>query len=489
DDFRPYLYRTSDYGATWTRIDSGIDPSHFTRVVRADPARRGLLYAGTERGAYVSFDDGARWQPLQLNLPVVPVADLTIKDGDLVAATQGRGFWVLDDLQPLRDVAARAGNAASPGPGGAKAYLYPVAPVTRLPSAFGFGGRSGQGMGTNPPAGAVIDYYLKEAPPEAQAKKVKLEILAADGKVVQTFQGKPAEDGKDAKDGKGAKDKTKKDQPAQKPRAGEAQAQEKAPPAAAKEAEANQDKGKEAEKEEKDEAGPGEEEQPKVPTEAGHNRFVWDLRWPAAAKFPGMVLWSGDPVEPMALPGRYQVRLTAAGETLTEAFEIRKDPRSTSTQGDLEAQSRFLQEIRDKLTETHDAIRRIRDVRAQLKEVEKRLAKDEAQKPVVAAAKEIDKKMTEVEETLYQTKNRSSEDPLNFPIKLDDKLNSVADSASLGDYRPTAQAVAVKNQITAEIDAQLARLRRIWETDLVRFNDLAKEKSVPAVILPPARLK
>jgi len=482
DDLRPYLYKTADYGATWTRIDSGIDPSHFTRVVRADPARRGLLYAGTERGAYVSFDDGGRWQPLQLNLPVVPVADLTIKDGDLVAATQGRGFWVLDDLQPLRDSVGKAAD-------GAKAYLFPVAPATRLWSAFN-SLRTPQGVGTNPPAGAVIDYYLKEAPPEAQAKQVKLEILTADGKVIRTFQGKPAEGGKDGKD------KEKKAPPVDKPKAGESKAQEaqkaqeKTPPATAKGEEANQDKGKEAEKEEKDEAGSDdEEEQPKIPTEAGHNRFVWDLRWPAAAKFPGMVLWSGDPVQPLALPGRYQVRLTAAGETLTQPFEIHKDPRSTSTQADLEAQSQFLQEIRDKLTETHDAIRRIRDVRAQLKDVEKRLAKDDAQKPVVTAAKDLDKKMTEVEEALYQTRNRSSEDPLNFPIKLDDKLNSVADSASLGDYRPTAQAVAVKNQVATAIDAQLAKLRQIWETDLVRFNGLAKEKSVPAVILPPARLK
>ncbi len=462
DDFRPYLYKTADYGATWQRIDSGIDPAHFTRVVRADPTRRGLLYAGTERGAYISFDDGARWQALQLNLPLVPVADLTVKDDDLVAATQGRGFWVLDDLQPLRQA---VGPKAGSDPAAAKAYLYPVAPALRLGSAFSFG--RPQGVGTNPPSGAIIDYYLKEAPPAAQAGKVKLEILGADGKVIQTFAGKPAEEGKD-----------KKDQPAK-------------PPAAAKAEEANQDKGKEVEKEEKDEkeAAEGEEEQPKIPTEAGHNRFVWDLRWPAAAKFPGMILWSGDPVQPLAVPGRYQARLTAGGETLTQPFEIRKDPRSSATQADLDAQFQFLQEIHAKLTETHDAIRRIRDVRAQLQEIEKRLAKDEAQKPVVAAAKDVDKKMTEVEEALYQTKNRSEEDPLNFPIKLDDKLNSVADSASLGDNRPTAQAVAVKNQVTASIDAQLAKLRTIWDTDLARLNGLAKEKSVSAVILPPPRLK
>ncbi|MFY9820791.1 MAG: glycosyl hydrolase [Thermoanaerobaculia bacterium] len=476
DDFRPYLYKTADYGATWQRIDSGIDSAHFTRVVRADPTRRGLLYAGTERGAYVSFDDGARWQPLQLNLPVVPVTDLTVKDDDLVAATQGRGFWVLDDLQPIREAASHATGTSSAA---AKTWLYPVSPAYRLATSFGFG-RPAQGMGTNPPTGAILDYYLKEAPPAAQAGKVKLEILGADGKVIQTFVGKPAEEGKDKKD--------KKDDKAEK---AEKAAQEEKDKAAAKAGEAGADKGKEAEKEEKEEKDEAEggEEQPKIPTEAGHNRFAWDLRLPAAAKFPGMILWSGEPVRSMAVPGRYQARLTAGGETLTQPFEIRKDPRSTATQADLEAQFQFLQGIHDKIGETHDAIRRIRDVRAQLQAIEKRLAKDDAQKPVVAAAKDVDKKMTEVEEALYQTKNRAEEDPLNFPIKLDDKLNSVADSASLGDNRPTAQAVMVKNQVTASIDAQLAKLRAIWDTDLARFNALAKEKSVPAAILPPPQIK
>ena len=191
----------------------------------------------------------------------------------------------------------------------------------------------------------------------------------------------------------------------------------------------------------------------------------------------------------MAVPGKYQVRLTAAGQTLTQPFELRKDPRSTATQEDLEAQFRFLLATRDKLTEVHDAVRRIREVRAQLTDVEKRLAKDDAMKPVVDAAKDLDKKMTAVETALYQTKNRSSEDPLNFPIQLDDKLNAVASSAALGDDRPTAQAVQVRDQLVVAIDAQLAKLRGIWDADLAHFNQLAREKGVAAVIVPPARLK
>jgi photosystem II stability/assembly factor-like uncharacterized protein len=459
DDNRPYLYKTNDYGATWTRIDDGIDPAHFTRVIRADPARRGLLYAGTERGVYVSFDDGAHWQPLQLNLPVVPVHDLTIKDGSLIAATHGRSFWVLDGLAPLREIAAdrELGNA--------RAHLF-APPITyRYADARG-GFAPPPGMGQNPPAGVVIDYYLKEAPPAARAKDVKLEILTRDGQVIHAFHGRPAEGGKGKED--------KKEEPkAQGPEGEEEEKGAPSKPAAAQ--------GEEHEE--------GEPEEPKIPTEAGLNRFVWDMEWPAATTFPGMVLWTGNPAGPKAVPGTYQARLTAAGETLTQPFEIRKDPRSQATQEDLEAQLRFLTEVRDKLNETHDAIRRIRDVRGQLQAAEKRLAKDEAMKPVVDAAKDLDKKMTEVEEALYQTKNHASEDPLNFPIRLNDKLNGVADSVSLGDYRPTAQAVQVKTELTAAIDAQLAKLRGIWDADLSHFNQLARDKGVAAVIVPPARLK
>jgi photosystem II stability/assembly factor-like uncharacterized protein len=461
DDNRPYLYKTADYGATWTRIDSGIDPAHFTRVVRADPVRRGLLYAGTERGMYVSFDDGARWQPLQLNLPIVPIHDLTIKDDTLIAATHGRAFWALDGLGPLREL------AAAHDLGGPRAHFFAPAPAYRL--SDGGGSFQPPGSGQNPPDGAVFDYYLKEAPTADKAKEIELEILSRDGKVIQTFHGKAAETAREtpaAQDKETAKEETAKpasppgDKPADKP----------------------------AEKEEAEEA----KDKPTLPVEAGLNRFVWDLTWPPAKELPEMILWTGDLPEPRSVPGSYQARLTvpgAGGGTFTQPFEIRRDPRSSATQEDLEAQFRFEMEIRDKLTETHEAIGRIREVRAQLGEIEKRLAKDAAMKPVVDAAKALGKQVTEVEEALYQTHNRTAEDPLNFPIRLNDKLNGVASSAALGDYRPTAQAVQAKEQLTAAIDAQLARLRALWDGDLARFNQLAREKGVAAVITPPVQLK
>jgi photosystem II stability/assembly factor-like uncharacterized protein len=439
DDFRPYLYKTSDFGATWTRIDHGIDPMHFTRVVRADPVLRGLLYAGTERGAYVSFDDGGRWEPLQLNLPIVPVTDMTVKGNDLVAATQGRGFWILGGLTLLRYL---PDNLAAQSP-----HLFDPVPAHRL--SDGIGGVED---------GAALYYFLDKAPSDKAAKEARLEILDGDGKVLRSFPGKPAEAGKPKEEVK-----------------------EPAEPA-------EKDEKKEAKKK------PGEEEEEeKAPMEAGLNRFTWDLLYGAGKTFPGLVLWSGDTVRPFVMPGEFQVRLTVGGTTRTARLQVLKDPRSSATLPDLQAQHDFLMSIRAKLDETHDAIRRIRDVRAQLDGVKKRLddiAEGEGDHAkILDAAKALDETMTKVEEALYQTKNRSPQDPLNFPVRLNDKLNALGVSAAMGDNRPTAQAVQVRDQLVQAIDAQLSALARILAQDLPAFNELAKTEGVPAVILSPSRIK
>ena len=467
DDFKPYLYKTADYGATWTRITDGIDPQHFTRVVRADPGRRGLLFAGTEFGLYASWDDGGHWEPLQLNLPLVPVTDLLIKDGDLVAATQGRGFWVLDGVDLLRQLPTDL--AAKP------VRLFTPAPAHRLSAAGGFG-RSTGNQGTNPASGAVIYYWLPDTP----SGKVTLDILDHDGKVVRTFSGKPEppaakSDDKQAGDGKGEKE----------------------------------DKDKDAEPADPDDGGRRSRPDPKLTVTKGLNRFVWDLRYAKAKKLPGMILWSGDPAGPMAVPGDYQVRLTAGSETATAPLHLLPDPRSHATPADLAAQQSFLLAVRDKLDATHDAIRRIRETREQLETLRKRLAppedkvdkadkaeKTETPAPQTAqtaavrdAAKALAGKLTAIEEALYQTKSHSNEDPLNFPVKLNDKLNAVAASVALGDARPTDQAVQVKDQLTAAIDAERAKLDQIWAHDVPEFNEQARAGSVPALIVPASRLK
>jgi len=435
DDFHPYLYKTADFGATWTRIDAGIDPQHFTRVVRADPERRGLLFAGTERGLYASWDDGARWQPLQLNLPVVPVTDLLIKDGDLIAATQGRGFWVLDGVALLHQTPAGPFRAV---------HLFTPAPAYRLSSAV-TPPKPPDGIGRNPPAGAVLYYWLPDVP---AGKPVKIEILDQASKVIHTYTGK--DEAKAKPEGKGEKE------------------------------------DKEEEKEPEGE-GRRRRAEPKPTATKGLNRFVWDLRYAKAGTFPGMILWTGEPAGPMVVPGDYQARLTVGDEVATAPIKVLPDPRSKSTPEDLAAQLRFLLEVRDKLDATHDAIRRIRDTRDQLDAMRKRL--DDTQKSVRDAAKALADKLIAVEEALYQTKSRSNEDPLNFPVRLNDKLNGVAASASLGDFRPTDQAVQVKIQLSTAIDAELAKLDAIWQRDVPAFNEQARGAGVPAVMVPVSRLK
>ncbi|MBI3472704.1 MAG: glycosyl hydrolase, partial [Candidatus Solibacter usitatus] len=418
DDFRPYLYRTADYGKTWRKIVEGIPANAFTRVIREDPNRRGLLYAGTETGMYVSFDDGEHWQSLQLNLPVTPVTDLALhkREKDLVAATQGRSFWVLDDLAVLHQMtdAVRA----------AEVHLFAPEDAYRLPGG-GFGGsRGGGAVGQNPPSGAVVYFWLKDKP----AGEVTVEFLDAKGAPVRRI--------------------STKDTPP--PRDGDA-----------------------------DE----EEEGPRLPparlaAEAGLNRFVWDLRYPEAKRFPGMILWAGNLRGPLVVPGAYQVKVTVDGKSQTQSFTVKKDPRIPTTPEQFSKQLALLLQLRDKLTETHEAIVRIRDVRKQVDDLATR-AKD--RKAVAEAAQSLAKKLTAIEDELYQTRNRSSQDPLNYPIRLNNKLASLAGVVASADAEPTSQSYLVHEELAGKINEQLRRLKSALGDDLEKFNRLVRDEKVPAV--------
>jgi photosystem II stability/assembly factor-like uncharacterized protein len=451
DDFRPYLYKTTDYGATWTKITNGIAADHFTRVVRSDKRRKGLLYAGTERAVYVSFDDGASWQSLQLNLPIVPITDLAVRDDDLIAATQGRAFWILDDLSPLQQF----------GTAGERIRLFTPRPAWRTGGSTP--DRAPQGVGKNPPQGIVVNYWIDPAVKEGT--KVKLAFLNRDGSVIRELEGE-----------------------VKKP-AAKVEAQDVRNPAktAAAEPEAEPEKkvgvkSEGAEAEEKDPKAEKEKEKNKLPdSHYGLNRYAWNLRYPEAKKFEGLILWGGGTDGPRVVAGTYDVRLTVGEETRTATAELKQDPRTSASPADLQAQFEYLLAANKKLSEIHEQIERIREVRKQLDDLKKRSAKDEKAKPIVAAAKELDKKMTAIEEALYQTKNRSSQDPLNFPIRLNDKLASVADSAGTGDFAPTAQQRAVYVQLVAQIDAELAKLRALWATDLPALNAMVKQSEVVAV--------
>jgi hypothetical protein len=462
DDFRPYLYRSTDYGATWTKIVSGIAADHFTRVVRSDKRRKGLLYAGTERGMYVSYDDGASWQSLQHNLPIVPITDLAVRDDDLLAATQGRSFWILDDITPLqqrsREIEAK------------RAHLFMPRPAWRMGGATPENTPPNQGK--NPPQGVVVNYWLSES--VKPATKVKLAFLDASGGVIREFEGEVAT--------RAAVEKEKKEEAEKKA------AKEKEPPAepaktVGVKSEGGEKEAQTPEPEEKDPQAEKEKEKNKIKKITnGLNRFAWDLKYPDAKQFEGLILWGGAGEGPRVAPGTYTVRLTVgdpvAENIQTAQAEVKQDPRTTATPQDLVAQFDFLLAGRNKLTEIHEQIERIRKTRKLLGELR---ARAKGKQEITDAAKALDKKMTAIEEALYQTKNRSSQDPLNFPIRLNDKLASVLSSAGTGDFAPTAQQRAVYAQLVQQIDVELAKLKEVWEKDVPALNQLVAKAEVPAI--------
>ena len=439
DDYRPYLYKTTDYGKTWKKITTGIPDTAFTRVIREDPNKRGLLYAGTETGMYVSFDGGEHWQSFQFNLPIVPITDLAVhkRERELVAATQGRSFWIFDELPLLHQIMDAGGFRAA-----AETNLFKPKDAYRMAGGGGGGPLPATAtVGRNPAAGVVVYYYLKNKP----SSDVQLEFLDQTGKSIRKFTGRVEKPGATPAPGAG---------PA--PEAG-------------------------------GEGGFGGGPPARVSMDAGLNRFVWDMRYAEAARFPGMILWAGETRGPKVAPGTYQVKLTVDGKTYTQNLEVKADPRLTISPADYAKQLELGLKIRDKLTETHNAIIQIRDVRKQVEDLLKRVAGQPNFKVVNDAGSELNKKLTTVEEALYQTKNQSNQDPLNFPIRLNNKLAALGGVAGGADSAPTVQSYAVYDEVAGAIDVQLQRLAQIMKTDVPAFNQLVKEQNIPAVVVKPSQ--
>lgn len=406
DDFRPYLYRTLDYGATWTKITTGIGRTHFTRVIRADADKAGLLYAGTEEGVYVSFDDGAHWKSFQCNLPTVPITDLALKNGDLIVATQGRAFWVMDDLSPVHQWADAKDKPV---------HMMQTKPVYRMRGRGS--SRLGRTAGQNAMGGVPIRFVVNQKP--AKGTEASLQIQEADGTVVRTYSTMPND---------------------------------------------------------------GEQ---KLSIKEGVNEIRWTMGYDGAESFPGMVLWGGGTGGPTAVPGMFKAVLKIGETEHPIDFEIKKDPRASATVEDLQAQHDFIVATRDKLTETHKAIKKIRDVRDQISGLQKRLkTRGDDYKELVKQADDITKRLTKIEEALYQTKNQSGQDPLNFPIRLNNRLSGVISAASTGDNAPTKQAIAVRDEIVGLIDAQLKQLTMVIDKDVNDFNKAVSSSKVPAIFLP-----
>ena len=392
DDRRPYAYRTDDYGATWTKIIKGIPENDFVQAIREDPKRAGLLYAGTEHGIYVSFDNGAEWQSLRLNLPDTQVSDLVIEGDDLVIGTHGRAFYILDDITPLRQLSA---GVLSTG-----AHLFAPHTVVRSVNRAG------------------IDYWLAK-----EAETVKIEILDANGAVVRTYVGS-AEEEKKGRGGRGG--------------------------AAA----------------EDDEGGGGGRGAVRPPArKEGGNRFTWDLRYPGAKTFEGMIFWSAPTDQgPIAMPGKYQVRLTANGVTETRPLIVTKDPRLTATDADLAEQFKLAIQVRDKTSEANEMVIRIREIK---KNIADRVKKDPS---LDAAGERLSTKLSAVEEDIYQVRNRSNQDPLNFPIKLNNQIAALQRVVESGDSKPTDQTYEVFKELNARLEEIKKRYEDILKSDTSGFS-------------------
>tara|TARA_R100000935_G_scaffold36196_1_gene57017 strand:+ start:123889 stop:127005 length:3117 start_codon:yes stop_codon:yes gene_type:complete len=403
-DFAPYLYKTSDYGKTWKKITNGIASEHFTRVVREDPKRKGLLYAGTETGMYISFDDGANWKPFQLNLPIVPITDLALKNNNLIVATQGRSLWIIDDLGVIHQLAEANGK---------ENFLFKPKDTYRM------GGNSREGSltsGTNHPSGVMTYFNLKD-PAE---KKISLSYLNSRGDTIQKFSTK-----------------------------------------------------KNAEKNIKE-----------LKVEKGANYHTWNMRGKDAERLDGMILWWASTDAPQAVPGQFKVVLEIEGETpLTQNFNIIPDENAETDVAGMQKQFDFVTDVNKTVDKAHQSIKNIREINAQLGAFQKQYKDDESVKDLVEKAKTLSEQFSEIEKALYQTQNKSGQDPLNFPIRLTNKLAHLNSLVSMDDFPPTQQDIAVKNELTQQVNAELVKFDTLVSEEIKAFNTAFNSKQLDYLIV------
>jgi hypothetical protein len=404
-DNTPYVYKTSDYGKTWTMITKGIPNEEFVRVVRADPKRQGLLYAGTEKGMWISFDDGASWTKMQLNLPPVPIADLAVKNDNLIAATHGRSFWMIDDLSPFHQLNTEMTTR--------EIVLFKPMPSYRMPGGGGWRSGNRKLEGENHPGGVMIHYYVKSIDDKSD---VKMEILQADGVVIKSYSNKASG-------------------------------------------------------------------QSLLTVKTGGNRFVWDMRYPGYKTFPGMVYYGSPNNGPKAVPGKYKVRLTINGNATEQEFEILKDPRIKTTQEELQSQFEFLAKVRDKVSDANQGVIDIRKIKEDLAFLKTKIGSDAQYKELSDAVKKFEEELTVHENNIHQTKNRSFQDPLNYGIKMNNRLAHLMVEEAQGDFAPTKQGEEVRQMLTKMVDEELSKLQNTIDKNADRINNMAKEKGIEVVMV------
>ena len=387
-DFAPYLYKTTNYGKSWTKITNGINEEHFTRVVREDPKRKGLLYAGTETGMYISFNDGKDWKPFQLNLPIVPITDLTIKDNNLIVATQGRSVWIIDDLSLIHQLYDADLS---------KNVLFKPKDTYRMRGGSRKGSKT---SGTNHPNGVITYFNIKNY---NEKDEVQLTYMTKEGDTIKSVS-----------------TKNKKENT--------------------------------------------------LVVKEGTNKYIWSMSYKGAERLPGMILWWASLNGPKAIPRTYKVSLNVNGEEQSQPFTIVADPRAESTLADMKKQFAFIKDVNKTMDDAHKSIKKIRKVNNQLSSFQKQYKDDENVKELVEKAKDLEEQLSNIEKELYQTQNRSGQDPLNFPIRLTNKLGHLNSLVSMGDFAPTEQDIAVKNELTGKIEKQLSAFNTILNDEVKAFN-------------------
>ena len=389
-DFKPYLYKTSDYGKTWSIITNGIKSEHFTRVLRADPEKKGILYAGTEFGMYISFDDANSWNSFQLNLPIVPITDLTIKENSLIVATQGRSIWALDDLTVLHQIDQNTVNKE----------INLFKPKTSYRTR-GRGGKETLTEGTNLPNGVIIHFNVKNFSPDKD--ELSIHFKEQDGTIIKTYK--------------------------------------------------------------------SNDEIDKLEIKSGGNTFVWNTLYEGAEILDSMIFWSASFSGAKAVPGKYKVVLEKNGESQEQDFEILPDPRSEVSISQMRLQFDFVNKVNATVDKAHKAIKNIRQIRKKLEEFESNFSENESVINLVEKAKQLNSSLTEIEKALYQTKNRSRQDPLNFPIKLTNKLGHLNSLVTSNDFPPTNQDELVRKELTAEVENHILKYQKLVSQDLKYFNE------------------
>ena len=392
-DRSPHLFRTRDFGKTWTKIVNGIPANDYVHTVREDTVRRGLLYAGTQHGVYISFNDGDNWLPLNTGLPDTPVTDLVVEDNALAIGTHGRSFYVLDDIAALRQFG-----------------LAPLSDVTLFKPANAT-------RGLDRPQ---ITYYLKTQP-----KSLTIDFLDAKGQVVRSIAGQPPrKEGDPAPAGGGG-------------------------------------------------GGGGPQG---APMAAGVNRYTWDLNSTGVVTFPGMILWGATQSGPAVLPGAYEVRLTIDGTSLRQPFAVLKHPLRPVSDADLQFQWDLASRIRDKVNEANNAVIRIRRIKTDIADRIK-----DAPSEVRTAGEQLAKALSVVEEEIYQVRNQSGQDPLNFPIRTNNRLASLLRVANSGEGRPTGNVEPIFNELIAELRAETDRLQQVISSQLGPFNQMLQRIKKPPI--------